>query len=303
MDCLATEKLIKISGGRVLLDHVGGVFKIPSSFIRKWLTSMFGSRHLSLKRHVADKPNDVVSLLLVSKTEGTYKNISCAGLVILWNPEQEGSPRFNKICNDLKAAKASNPRVSQWCMVTVTPFQFPEESGILCLHGIFMWDVPRPLPLLKSNAVQVRCFFLNHGRRKGFSDALMALPWPKGMNFKVIEGIASRDPSLKATDLVINIHARPNPKAIELHRISRCLSMGCTVLSEGTSDEGTVSLISSLPFYLAPQGLGPHDFSFWVLEKVKELQVSLSFAQRQKAQNDFYSWFESLSSHIYFMTS
>lgn len=285
---------------RLLVSHVGGVFKLPCHYLGTYLKKMYEpSAILSLKRHLT-KEGDVVSIMVVGKTEGLYRPIEKAKEVIVWNPEQEGSPRFGKICADLVVAIKAKPGVEKWRMMTVGEVEFRHPDIHVC-PTIFMWDVPQaPLPVKGSslsdlpikNEGLVGSIFLNHGRRKRFTDLLKRAI----AHYQVHEGIPPRDPFLTKASVVINIHARGNPKAIELHRISRCLAMGCVVLSEGTEDRMTKEFLISagLPVYFAPTGLTPSQFCEWVVDTLKEV----GGVGKKENQAKFYSWFSSLKDHV-----
>lgn len=279
------------SSTRLLVSHVGGVFKLPCHYLGVYLKKTYETSSIvSLKRHPATREDDVVSIMVVGKTDGLYDPIEKAREVIVWNPEQEGSPRFGKICADLVDAIKTKPRVKTWRMMTVGEVEF-RHSGLNVCPTIFMWDVPpRAFPI--KNEGLIGSIFLNHGRRKRFTDLLKkAIP-----TYQVYEGIPPRDPFLAKASVVINIHARENPKAIELHRISRCLAMGCVVLSEGTEDRMTKDFLigAGLPVYFAPEGLTPPQFCEWVVDTLK----GVGEVDKKENQDGFYSWFSSLEKHV-----
>lgn len=275
----------------LLASHVGGVFKLPCHYFGVYLKNTYElSSIVSLKRHGATKESDIVSIMVVGKAEGLYDRIEKAKEVIVWNPEQEGSPRFGKICADLVDAIKAKPGVKTWRMMTVGEVEF-RHSGVKVCPTIFMWDVPQKALPIKNEGL-IGSIFLNHGRRNRFTDLLKkAIP-----TYEVIEGIRPRDPFLAKASVVINIHARTNRKAIELHRISRCLAMGCVVLSEGTEDRMTKNFLidAGLPVYFSPVGLTPSQFCEWVVDTLKEVDE----VNKKENQDRFYSWFSSLEKHV-----
>lgn len=314
---------------RLLVHHIGGVFRCPAFYITRWMRAKFGeSRPMhSLRRVRATRDTDVVSILVASAEEAVFDAVERAACVMVWNPEQSGSPRFRAICDAVERAMARTEHAAVWTMVTVA-------------EAVFMWDVPAKPPVLSPSlplvplvpfkppstagptkegtpaTFPIRCFFLNHGRRRRFTDVLQRA-FPPG-RFKVVEGIAARDAELSGADVVVNIHARTGAGAIELHRISRCLAMGCVVLSEGTTDVVTRRLLApfegdpntgvtfgelghpSLMF--ARPGATVVEFMEWVVRRVTHLgsHLDVGLAARQRRQRAFYTWFNSLENKVIF---
>lgn len=269
------------------------IFVHVDAWIRRYLAAkQFGFVSL------ADKPDAVSVIMCGHPATRRFEQILAAkpAKIIVWDSEQLGTKFGMRNSAVMTLMVRQHPQID-WVYVRVSADKRP-VAGARTVHGPWCFDVPvQPDAVVDTPCARIGMFGTVTERRVYFIDALrdrfhddFALNTAPGWTAR----LSVRDQMLQEHNVIVNVRAHCDAvDSIELHRISRCLAMGCVVISEYSADVDTVRMLEATGLVIfAPQSMGPVPFAAWVAET---LPGAMQLAGKQRNQARFYAQFAGIA--------
>lgn len=270
-----------------------------SEWIRRYLMSKY--EIVSLQ----EKPDAVSVIMCGHPAMHRFEQILAAkpARIIVWDSEQLDTKYGMRNSAVMACMVRANPQID-WIYVRVSEDMRPVH-GTRTVHGPWCFDVPvQPVGVTDVDCARVGMFGTVTERRSYFIDALAdRLHSDFAINTAIDASnvkldaprrLTIRDQMLLDHNVIVNVRAHCDADtSIELHRISRCLAMGCVVLAEYSRDKDTVHMLEATGLVIfAPQAMGPRPFADWVTEM---LPRAMLLAGKQKNQARFYAQFSGIA--------